>query len=85
VDPRELRERREIAQGDAKSVKRDAPRVRLLNTPPHRNLDGELGVDPQAAVEPDRTKASRRGAVRGAIGKPWNWTRISASGLNRSS
>jgi hypothetical protein len=54
VDPRELDERREAAQRDAESVKRDAPRIRLLNTPPHRNLDGELGEDPQVAVQADR-------------------------------
>jgi hypothetical protein len=57
VDPRELDERREAAQRDAESVKRDAPRIRLLNTPPHRNLDGELGEDAQVAVEPHRIEA----------------------------
>ena len=45
VDPREPDDRREAAQRDAESVKRDPPRIRLLNTPPHRNLDGEFGED----------------------------------------
>jgi hypothetical protein len=43
VDPRELDKRREAAQRDAAGVKPAAPRIRLLNTPPHRNLDGERG------------------------------------------
>jgi hypothetical protein len=51
--------RREAAQRDAESVKRGTPRIRLLNTPPHRNLDGErggeLGEDREAGVKPDET------------------------------
>ena len=56
MDSRELDERREAAQRDAESVRRDAPRIRLLNMPPHRNLDGELGDDRQVAVEPRRAE-----------------------------
>jgi hypothetical protein len=60
VDPTELDERREAAQRDAESVKRNAPRIRLLNMPPHRNLDGErggeLGEAGQAGVEPNPTQ-----------------------------
>jgi hypothetical protein len=59
VDPKELDERREAAQRDAESVKRGTPRIRLLDTPPHRNLDGErggeLGEDREAGVKPDET------------------------------
>lgn len=43
MDPRELDDRREAAQRDAESLKRGVRRIRLLNTPPHRNLDGERG------------------------------------------
>jgi hypothetical protein len=43
VDPRKPDDRREAAQRDAESVKREPARIRLLNTPPHRNLDGERG------------------------------------------
>ena len=57
--PRELDERREAAQRDAESVKRGTPRIRLPNTPPHRNLDGErgaeLGENREAGVKPDET------------------------------
>jgi hypothetical protein len=59
VDPKELDEQREAAQHDAEPVKRGTPRIRLLNTPPHRNLDGErggeLGEDRVAGVKPDET------------------------------
>jgi hypothetical protein len=59
VDPKELDEQREAAQHDAEPVKRATPRIRLLNTPPHRNLDrergGELGEDREAGVKPDQT------------------------------
>jgi hypothetical protein len=59
VDPKELDERREAAQRDAESVKRGTPRIRLLNTPPHRNLDGERGGehddDPEAGLKQDET------------------------------
>ena len=59
MDPKELDERREAAQHVAESVKRGTPRIRLLNTPPHRNLDGErggeLGEDREAGGEPDET------------------------------
>ena len=59
MDPEELDERREAALRDAESVKRGTPRIRLLNLPPHRNLDGEpggeLGDDREAGVKPDET------------------------------
>ena len=65
MDPKELDERLEVAQHYAESVKRGTPRIRLLNTPPHRNLDGErggelgepgeLGEDREAGVKPDQT------------------------------
>jgi hypothetical protein len=59
VDPNELQEQRETAQHDAESVKRRTPRIRLLNTPPHRNLDGErageLDEDREAGVKPHET------------------------------
>jgi hypothetical protein len=54
VDPRELDKRREAAQRDAAGVKPAAPRIRLLNTPPHRNLDGELGDEDHVDMKPDR-------------------------------
>ena len=54
MDSRELDKRRQAAQREAASVKRAAPRIRLLNAPPHRNLDGELGEDHRLDVEPDR-------------------------------
>jgi hypothetical protein len=57
VDPRELDKRREAAQRDAAGVKPAAPRIRLLNTPPHRNLDGELGEDHQVDMDRDRDPA----------------------------
>jgi hypothetical protein len=52
MDPRERDDRREAAQRDAESVKPDAPRIRLLNTPPHRNLDGERGGELGADARP---------------------------------
>jgi hypothetical protein len=59
VDPNELEEQRKTAQPDAASVKRGTPRIRLLNTPPHRNLDGErggeLGEDREAGVKPNES------------------------------
>ena len=59
MDPKEPDERREAAQRDAELVKRGTPRIRLLNTPPHRNLDGERGgeldEDREAGVKPDET------------------------------
>ena len=59
MDPKELEERREAAQHEAESVKQGTPRIRLLNTPLHRNLDGErggeLGEDPEAGGKPDET------------------------------
>jgi hypothetical protein len=59
VDPTELDERRETAHRDAESVKRHAPRIRLLNVPPHRDLGRERGSEPgetgQAGVEPNPT------------------------------
>jgi hypothetical protein len=59
VDPKELDEQREAPQRDAEPVKRGTPRIRLLNTPPHRNLDGEhggeLNEDPEAGLKPDET------------------------------
>ncbi len=59
MDAKELDERRAAAQHDEELVKRGTPRIRLLNTPPHRNLDrergGELGEDREADVEPDQT------------------------------
>jgi hypothetical protein len=64
VDPEELDGRREAAQRDAERVKRAAPRIRLLNTPLHRNLDGERGGEPGADqdvdVEPKRVPAPER-------------------------
>ena len=54
MDRRELDKRREAAQRDAAGLKPAAPRIRLLNTPPHRNLDGELGEDHDVDMEPDR-------------------------------
>jgi len=57
VDPRELDDRREAAQRDAESLKRGVRRIRLLNTPPHRNLDGELGEDHQVDIDRDRDPA----------------------------
>ena len=59
MDPKELDEQREAAQHDAEPVKRATPRIRLLNTPPHRNLDGERGGehddDPEAGLKQDET------------------------------
>jgi hypothetical protein len=54
VEPRELNKRREAAQRDAAGVKPAARRIRLLNTPPHRNLDGELGEDHDVDMKRDR-------------------------------
>jgi hypothetical protein len=60
VDPTERDERREAAPRDPESVKRDAPRIRLLNMPPHRDLGGErgseLGEAGQAGVKPNPTQ-----------------------------
>jgi hypothetical protein len=60
VDPRELDERREAVHRDAESIKRHAPRIRLLNVPPHRDLGGERGSEldepGQAGVEPTPTQ-----------------------------
>jgi hypothetical protein len=57
VDPTELCERREAAQRDAESIKRHAPRIRLLNMPTHRDIGGErggeLGEVGQAGEEPN--------------------------------
>jgi len=57
VDPTELDERREAAHRDADSIKWHAPRIRLLNMPPHRDLGGERGGERgeagQAGVEPN--------------------------------
>ena len=59
MDPKELDEPREAAQRDAEPVKPGTPRIRLLNTPPHRNLDGERGgeldEDPEAGLKQDET------------------------------
>jgi hypothetical protein len=59
VDPKELDERREAAQCDAENVKRGTPQIRLLNTPLHRNLDGErggeLGENREVGETPDDT------------------------------
>jgi hypothetical protein len=59
VDPKELDERGDAARRDAEPVKPGTPRIHLLNTPPHRNLDGELGgelgEDREAGVKPDET------------------------------
>jgi hypothetical protein len=61
VDPKELDGRREAAQRDAERVKRAAPRIRLLNTPVHRDLEGERGGEPGAdqvvEVEPKMVQA----------------------------
>jgi hypothetical protein len=60
VNPKELDRRREAAQRDAERVKRAAPRIHLLNTPLHRNLDGERGGelddDEEVGVEPKRVQ-----------------------------
>lgn len=58
MDHKELDGRPEAAQRDDETVKRGTPRIRLLNTPPHRNLDGERGgdgEDREAGVKPDET------------------------------
>ena len=59
MDPNELDEQREVARREAESATGGTPRIRLLNTPPHRNLDGErggeLGEDREAGVKPDET------------------------------
>ena len=59
MDPEELDEQREVARREAESATGGTPRIRLLNTPPHRNLDGErggeLGEDREAGVKPDET------------------------------
>jgi hypothetical protein len=59
VDPKEPDERSEAAQRDPEPVEQGTPRIRLLNTPPHRNLDGERGgelaEDPEAGEKPDET------------------------------
>ena len=54
MDPRELDDRREAAQRDAESLKRGVRRIRLLNTPPHRNLDGERGGELGEDARPTR-------------------------------
>jgi hypothetical protein len=62
VDFKELDGRREAAQRDAERVKRTAPRIRLLNTPLHRDLDGEcggeLGEHQRAESEPTALQPS---------------------------
>jgi hypothetical protein len=59
VDPKDPDERPEAAQHDAEPVERGTPPIRLLNTPPHRNLDGERGgepdEDPAVGAKPDET------------------------------
>ena len=64
MDFKELDRRREAAQRDAERVKRAAPRIRLLNTPLHRNLDGEcggeLGEHQERGVEPTPLQPSNR-------------------------
>jgi hypothetical protein len=64
VDFKELDGRREAAQSDAERVKRAAPRIRLLNTPLHRNLDGErggeLGEHQEGRVEPTPLQPSNQ-------------------------
>ena len=59
MDPKELDEQREVARREAESATGGTPRIRLLNTPPHRNLDGECGGehddDPEAGLKQDET------------------------------
>ena len=59
MDPEELDEQREVARREAESATGGTPRIRLLNTPPHRNLDGERGGEPgedrEAGVKPSET------------------------------
>ena len=43
MDPRERGDGREAARRDADRVEQDARRIRLLNTPAHRDLEGERG------------------------------------------
>jgi hypothetical protein len=73
MDARQLDVRRQTAQGDAEAVKRDVPRIRLLNTPPHRNLDGERGVelgqDDRSAWRAGPESSPRTGAIAASRSK----------------
>jgi hypothetical protein len=62
VDPKELEERRRVAEKAADSLRRAVARITLLNAPPrHHEADGslpaeragELGEDRQIGVQPD--------------------------------
>jgi hypothetical protein len=62
VDPKELEERRRVAEKVADSLRRAVPRITLLNAPlRHHQADGslpaeragELGEDRQIGVQPD--------------------------------
>ena len=46
VDHKDPDERPEAIQREAEPVEPGTPRIRLLNTPPHRNLDRERGGEP---------------------------------------
>lgn len=54
MDARERGERREAARREAESVEQDARRIRLLNTPAHRDLEGERGGELGEDARPTR-------------------------------
>ena len=72
MDPKELDERRRVAEEEAAGLKRAIPRIRLLNQPlRHHEPDGSLSAD-SASEPPTSDWPSDRPPPRWAAGGGWD-------------